>query len=119
MARKSAWIAVRLAALLLLAWPAAAQFVGPTPDGNAMSVAEAREQRVDTYVLVTGSIVAHLRENYYTFRDDTGDIRVEIQDRVWAGRPVTPDNTVQILGEVDRNRAGTVYLWVKSLAIVE
>jgi len=84
-----------------------------------MTVEEARSQPIDTYVLVTGSIVAHLREEHYTFRDSTGDIRVEIPDGVWAGRPVSPENRVQLVGEVDRNSAGTVYLWTKSLAILE
>jgi len=115
--RTTAFVSVILLPLTIS--PVAAQFTGPTPSGNVMTVEQARSQPVDTYVLVTGSIVAHLREEYYTFQDETGDIRVEIPDNVWAGRPVGPENKVQLLGEVDRNRSGTVYLWVKSLAIVE
>ena len=98
---------------------AVGQFVGPTPRGSAMSVKAARAAPIDTYVVVTGSIVAHLRENYHTFRDATGDIRVEISDRVWSGRPVTPKNTVRLVAEVDRNSSGLVYLWVQSLEIVK
>lgn len=58
------------------------------------------------------------RENYYTFRDETGEIRVEIAPSVWQNRQVGPDTKVRLLAEVDRNLAGTVYLWVKSLTII-
>ena len=96
-----------------------AQFVGGMPRASAMSVKAARAAPIDTYVVVTGSIVAHLREDYYTFRDATGDIRVEISDRVWSGRPVTPKNTVRLVAEVDRNSSGLVYLWVQWIEIVK
>ncbi len=111
-----------IAAIAVFSMPtdmAVAQFVGPTPAGTTMSVEAARTAPIDSYVVVTGSIVAHLREKYYTFRDATGDIRVEISDRVWSGRRVTPDNTVRLVAEVDRNSSGLVYLWVQSLEIVK
>ncbi len=104
---------------LLLPSNTVAQFTGSTTTGRTSTVEQARNARVDTYVTVTGNIVAHLREDYYTFRDNTGDIRVEIESRVWRNREVGPDTTVRLLAEVDRNEAGTVYLWVKSLEIVE
>ena len=104
---------------LLLSSNAVAQFIGPTATGRTSTVEDARNVRIDTYVTVTGNIVSHLRENYYTFRDSTGDIRVEIESRVWRNREVGPDATVRLLAEVDRNAAGTVYLWVKSLEILQ
>jgi uncharacterized protein (TIGR00156 family) len=97
---------------------AVAQFTGPTTRGQTSTVAQARNARVDTYVTVTGNIVAHLREDYFTFRDSTGEIRVEIEPEVWQNREVGPDTVVRLLAEVDRNAAGTVYLWVQSLEIV-
>ena len=96
-----------------------AQFVGPRPSGSAMSVEAARAAPIDTYVVVTGSIVAHLREDYYTFRHETGNIRVEISDQVWSGQSVTPETKVRLVAEVDRNTSGLVYLWVQSLEIVK
>jgi uncharacterized protein (TIGR00156 family) len=98
---------------------AGAQFIGPSPTGQTSTVEQVQNTRVDTYVTVTGNIVAHLREDYYTFRDETGEIRVEIPPSVWRYREVGPDTTVQLLAEVDRNSSGTVYLWVDSLNIVE
>ena len=95
-----------------------AQFTGPSAVGRTSTVEQAQNARVGTYVTVTGNIVAHLREDYYRFRDDTGEIRVEIGSGVWRSRDVGPDTAVRLLAEVDRSRAG-VYLWVKSLEIIK
>jgi uncharacterized protein (TIGR00156 family) len=112
----------RIAAFLTLALlangPVLAQFAGPSVGGQSSSVAQAQAARTGSYVSMTGSIVAHLREQYFQFRDDTGEIRVEIEDRVWQGREVTPTHRVQLLGEVDRTGSGVPYVWVKSLDIV-
>ena len=98
--------------------PASAQFTGPGQSGNSMTVAAASEARTGTYITLTGQIVAHQREDYYTFRDDTGTIRVEIPSERWGGRQVGPETTIRILGEVDRTFGGVRYIWVKSLDIV-
>jgi uncharacterized protein (TIGR00156 family) len=105
-------------AAILAATSAAAQFAGPSVRGAEVTVEAARAARVDSYVTVTGRIVSHLREDYYVFRDATGEIRVEIEDRVWAGRRVDPETPVRLRAEVDRNAAGTVYLWVQSLDVL-
>ena len=104
---------------LLLPSYAVAQYIGPSATGRTSTVEQALSSRVNTYVTVTGNIVVHLRENYYTFRDNTGVIRVEIEAPVWRNREVGPDTTVRLLGEIDRNAAGTIYLWVESLEIIE
>lgn len=104
--------------VLIAACPAAAQFVGPAVTGDEMTIERARSAGVDSYVTVTGSIASHLREEYYIFHDDTGEIRVEIEDELWAGRQVSPDDTVRLRAEVDRRSNGERYLWVQSLEIV-
>ncbi len=104
---------------LLLSSASFAQFTGSSVTGRTSTVEQARNAPIDTYVTVTGNIVAHLRENYYTFRDATGEIRVEIERPVWRNRKIGPDTKVQLVAEVDQNAAGTIYLWVKSLEPVE
>ncbi len=104
---------------LLLSSTAQAQFTGPSVTGRVSTVEQARNAPIDTYVTVTGNIIAHLREDYYTFRDQTGEIRVEIEGSVWRNREVGPDAKVRLVAEVDRNPAGTIYLWVESLEIAE
>lgn len=87
------------------------------------SVAAAKNARDDAPVTLTGHIVRRLRPNddEYVFRDHTGEIRVEIDDRKFAGRRVTPEMTVRLFGEVDRNRKkkkGSVEIDVKRLEIL-
>jgi uncharacterized protein (TIGR00156 family) len=104
---------------LMLSTTSFAQFTGPSATGRVSTVEQARNAPIDTYVSVTGNVVAHLREDYYTFRDATGEIRVEIEPTVWRGRKIGPETEVRLVAEVDRNAAGTIYLWVDSLEIVE
>lgn len=109
---------VALALLGLLASTASAQFTGPGATGRTSTVAQVESARPGSYVTVTGHVVAHQRADYYTFRDETGEIRVEIGASVWQGRKIGPETRVRLLAEVDRGNAGR-YLWVKTLDVVE
>lgn len=104
--------------LSLIGVNAMAQFTGPSTTGQPTTVKEALGSLPGTYVTVTGHIVAHLRGNYFTFRDATGDIRVEIENSVWENRKIGPETKVRLLGEVDVGFAGR-YLWIKSLQVVQ
>lgn len=115
-ARKTLSITALLGACLL-ASNAVAQFSGPSPAGRTTTVQQARDARVGSYVTVTGNIVNHLRGDYHTFRDASGEIRVEIGSAVWQNRKVEPGTKVRLLAEVDNGPAGR-YLWVKSLELV-
>jgi len=107
-----------LVAAFCLLTPANAQFRGPTAQGTASTVAATENARLGTYVTLTGNILSHLRSDYFTFSDGTGEMRVEIEPNVWRNREVTPTTKVRILGEVDNSFTGR-YLWVKTLDIVE
>jgi len=106
-------------AVLLLPGVATAQFTGPTVERAELTVEETHQARVGTYAVVTGQIINRLREDYYTFRDDTGEIRVEIAPTIWRERRVSPETTVRLFVEVDRNMVGKRYLWVESIELVE
>ena len=48
-------------------------------------------------------IVRHeAHHEHYLFRDATGEILVEIDDDLFMGRTVTPQTTIRIYGEVDK-----------------
>lgn len=102
------------AASLGLASSALAQFTGPSVQGQAATVAEALNLRVGRYVTLEGNVVAHQREDYYSFQDATGTIRVEIPPERFGGQEVGPNDRVRIMGEIDTGSAGR-YIWVKSL----
>lgn len=96
---------------------ALAQFTGPSASVRSVTVAEAKTLRVGTYVSMTGNVVNHQRSEYFTFRDETGEMRVEIPRRVWRGRQVGPSDPVRIFGEIDRGFSGR-YIDVKILEVL-
>ena len=79
-------------------------FQGPMAQAQVSTVAEARKARDDTSVTLTGHIVQRLPhdDDNYLFRDDTGEIVVDIDHPVFRGQNVTPQTRVRISGEVDQ-----------------
>ncbi len=110
----------RIAVLVLgtvLAATASAQFTGPSLAGRPSTVAQVQNARVGSYVTLTGNIVAHRREDYYLFRDGTGEISVEISASVFNNRKVSPESKVRLVGEIDRGIRGR-YVWISSLEVI-
>ena len=81
--------------------PGAGGFQGPSAQ-SPTTVASARKAWDDTYVTLAGYIVQRLSDDHYLFRDDTGEIVVEIDYHVFRGQTVTPQTKVRITGEVDK-----------------
>lgn len=102
---------------LLFAMPVQAGFTGaasaPAADGkggftgpgatNNTTVQAAKGMRDDTHVTLTGNIVSRISGDKYLFRDATGEITIEIDDDDFRGQNVSPDNTVRIFGEVEKD----------------
>lgn len=88
---------------LFAAVPALAQFTGPSRTVSEVTANQVSGVRVGSRVTLVGHIVDRIWDDYYTFRDDTGEIRVEIDPIVFRRQPVTADTLVQITGEVERN----------------
>ena len=51
--------------------------------------------------------------------DNTGEILVDIDDKYFMGRTVTPQNLVRISGEVDKEFAERTKIDVKQLEILQ
>lgn len=102
----------------MFATTASAQFVGPGRAGQPITVAQVADARLGSIVAVAGNIIKRQRANYYTFRDETGEIRVEISRAVWRGREVRPETKVKLTGEVERGFFGR-YLDVKAVRILK
>lgn len=114
---RSRWCVVMVLAGVL-SLPAHAQFEGPGATARNTTVAQATSSsRVGSYITLTGNIVESLREDYFTFKDATGSIRVEISPKDFRGQKVTPTTTVRITGEVERGFAGR-YIDVDQLEVV-
>ncbi len=73
------------------------------PNASNTTVHKAKTMRDDTHVTLQGHIVERLGHDTYTFRDSTGSITVDIDNKHWNGLTITPQNKVQIEGEVDKD----------------
>lgn len=114
---------------LALAAPAYAAFQGPGSQGGfsgpgsqaaGMTVQQAKNLPDDSRVTLTGCIINQLPRDSekYTFKDATGEIVVDIDHKYFRGQNVTPQNTVRITGEVDREFGRGVEIDVKSLEVL-
>ncbi|MDI5434721.1 NirD/YgiW/YdeI family stress tolerance protein, partial [Salmonella enterica subsp. enterica serovar Kentucky] len=54
-------------------------------------------------VLAAGGLHIIGTERLYVFKDATGTINVDIDHKRWNGLTVTPQDTVEIQGEVDKD----------------
>lgn len=79
-------------------------FQGPTMGkAEVGTVAEAKKASDDTHCVLEGNIIANRPQHErYVFQDKTGQIDVKVDDELFAGRTITPKDTVRLFGEVDR-----------------
>lgn len=87
------------------------------PQAGLSTVAQAKTFRDDTWVVLEGNITRQIGDELYEFRDDSGTIYVDIDDKRWQGQAVTPASRVRIEGEVDKDW-NSVEIDVKNVRIV-
>ena len=120
--------------LAVLAVPAYAAFEGPNSGGQSMggfqgptggvqadTVKKAQSSWDDAPVVLTGNIVERLAgsDDKYLFKDATGQIIVDIDHEIFAGRTVTPQTKVRLSGKVDKDMMEPVKIVVKVLEILK
>jgi len=114
-------------AVFALAYPASAQFTGPSDvqsDKGAerpLTTVEAikGDPQDDMKATLEGRIVRKLADEEYLFADDTGEIRVEIDDEDFPDQPVAETTRVRLIGEVDTHRVKEVDFDVDRMTIIE
>ena len=105
--------------LALLATPAWAQFDGPGAQPAASTVqAVLDDPQDDQVVTLRGRILEQVGDEKYAFTDDTGQIRIEIDD-VFPRQRITPDMQVEIYGEVEDDFMQDPEIDVERLTVVE
>lgn len=92
-------------------------FSGPTASAET-SVAEAKKQRDDAWVVLEGNIIRQVGHELYEFRDNSGTVFVEIDDKYWMGQSVSPTDKVRIEGEVDKDW-NSVEIDVKNIRVLK
>ncbi|MDH8131763.1 OB fold stress tolerance protein YgiW, partial [Klebsiella pneumoniae] len=70
---------------------------------SVTTVESAKSLRDDTWVTLRGNIVERISDDLYVFKDASGTINVDIDHKRWNGVTVTPKDTVEIQGEVDKD----------------
>lgn len=101
---------------------AQAQYVGPsqTQAQTYTTVSQILKNPVDDrYFQLKGKITNKLGHERYTFTDNTGSIRAEIDDDRFMGVQVGPETVVEVWGKVDTSRTKPVKIDVKRLTIVK
>jgi uncharacterized protein (TIGR00156 family) len=83
---------------------------------QTITINEVKNLPKDSWVRLTGNIVNSLPGGkYYTFRNSSGEITVEIDWKIWRGLSAGITETVEISGEVEIKR-GQVIIEVKAIA---
>ena len=72
------------------------------PGLSPVTAAQAAKQSDDTAVVLVGKIEKNLGNEKYLFRDASGTIILDIDNDDWRGVNITPADTVEIHGEVDK-----------------
>lgn len=108
-----------LALVLGMSGAASAQMGGgfQGPGLQPMSVADALKLNDDTPVVLVGQIERSLGDEKYLFKDASGSVTVEIDNEDWRGLNVTPQDTVILNGEVDKEMFKDTKIDVDSIAL--
>lgn len=83
-----------------------------------MSVMEVQKANDETPVHMKGNVLENVTEEVYLFSDGTGVINIEIDDEDWNGQKITPSDTVEIMGEVDKSMWGPRMVEVDTIKLV-
>lgn len=76
-------------------------FSGPGP--ALSTVTEVLKMRDNAYASLRGKLERHVGGDHYIFRDATGSATVDIDQDKWAGQNISPQDTVIIDVEVDKD----------------
>ena len=70
---------------------------------EVVTVEQVRTMPDNSPVIIRGYLLRQNGENSYVFQDTTGTINLEIDSEDWGGLTVSPNDYVEVWGEVDRN----------------
>ena len=97
-----------------------AQYMGPGDGANLTTVANVLKNAVDDQmVTLRGKLTKKLRKEHYEFTDDTGTIRVEIDDKYFYNSKVTDKTVVEIYGEVEKEFMKSPEIDVKRMTVIQ
>jgi len=105
--------------LLLTAAPTLAQFDGPGAQQVPNTVQAVLDNpQDDQTVTLRGTLLEKVGHEKYAFSDETGQIRVEIDNEVFPEQRITPEMTVELFGEVEKDFLQSPEIDVERLTVV-
>nr|WP_038381552.1 YgiW/YdeI family stress tolerance OB fold protein [Pantoea sp. IMH] len=88
------------------------------PNGTVATVKQAQDMKDDAWVTMRGKIEKRVGDEEYMFRDATGTMTVEIDDKRWDGQNISPSDNVELQGKLDKD-FNSVELDVKQIKKVQ
>ena len=77
------------------------------PNNNSMmevvTIEQVRTMNDNSPVIIRGYLLRKNGETSYVFQDTTGTINLEIDEEDWGNNTFSPNDYVEVWGEVDRN----------------
>lgn len=70
--------------------------------GKMTTIAQTKSMHDDSRVVLEGYIVAQIDDDDFTFKDNTGTIRIDVEDQAWNGLNVTKNDKIRIHGKLDK-----------------
>src|SRR6478609_7153491 len=64
-------------------------------DANLTTAAKVKDLKDDSWVKLRGNITERLSDDRYTFRDESGTVNVEIDNKHWNGQTISPQDKVE------------------------
>lgn len=99
---------------------AMAAYTGPTAAPQLNQVSEILKNGQDDQPFqVTGYLVERLTDDEYRFADASGNIRADIDERLFLHVQVNEKTKVELIGTIDRDLIGAPELDVKILRVVQ
>ncbi|MCM1512653.1 MAG: NirD/YgiW/YdeI family stress tolerance protein [Oxalobacter formigenes] len=101
---------------------AQAQYTGPGQNTAAAITTVAgimKNAADDQEVTLRGRITKKLKKEHYEFQDNTGTVRMEIDDKHFHNIRVTDKTLVEVYGEVEKDFARPLEIDVKRLTVIK
>ncbi len=76
-------------------------FTGLRPE--ITSVVDAQKMPDNSWTTLRGYIVRYNGDEKYLFKDSTGEQIIEIDNDIWRGQNISPDDLVEIVVEIDKD----------------
>lgn len=96
-------------------------FEGPGAQAIITTVEQAKSARDDSKCELIGNIIEQLAgdDDLYFFKDSTGEIIIELDNDLFKGRTVTPQNQIRIYGEVENEAFEKTKIDVKKFDVIK